>query len=49
MIRNSVKGFLFFFRRIRGGNDSESLGDSVVDSHTVGLRGKPVKTQVGRS
>lgn len=39
MIRNSVKGFLFFFRRIRGGNDSESFRDSVVDSHAVGLRG----------
>ena len=36
MIRNSVKGFLFFFRRMRGGNDS--FGDSVADSHTVGLR-----------
>jgi hypothetical protein len=37
MTRNSVKGFLFFFRRIRGGNDS--LSDSVVDdSHAVGLR-----------
>ena len=39
MIRNPLKGFLLFFGRIRGGNDSESLGDSVVDSHTVGLRG----------
>lgn len=40
MIRNSLKAFLLFFRRIRGGNDSESLVDSVVDSHTVvGLRG----------
>lgn len=40
MIRNSVKGFLFFFRRIRGGNDSESFCDSVVDSHSVGPRAK---------
>jgi hypothetical protein len=40
MIRNSQKGFLFFFRRIRGGNDSESFVDSVVDSHTVGLGAK---------
>jgi hypothetical protein len=35
MIRNSLKVFLFFFRRIRGGNDS--FGDSVDDSHAVGL------------
>jgi hypothetical protein len=39
MIRNSLKGFLLFFGRIRGGNDSEPFGDSAVDSHTVGLRG----------
>lgn len=36
MIRNSLKGSLFFFRRIRGGNDS--FCDSVVDdSHTGAL------------
>ena len=40
MIRNSLKGFLLFFRRIRGGNDSESFGDSIVDSHAAGLRAK---------
>ena len=40
MIRNPLKGFLLFLGRIRGGSDSESLGDSVVDSHSVGPRGK---------
>lgn len=35
MILNSPKGFLFSLRRIRGGNDSASFGDSFVDSHVV--------------
>jgi len=40
MIRNSPKGLLFSLSRIRGGNDSESFGDSVAGSHAAGLRAK---------